>query len=125
VCQFLVGFLDPAARHRHRLSDSQLQINLPSFSLGSSSRGLTKTDRHQLQKDSYDNLYLAGYSHASWDRPVRAYTSSSDAFAAKLNSSGVLLWNTFLGGSGADFGFDLAALSSYEIYVVGKSSATW
>ncbi|MDD8027768.1 MAG: SBBP repeat-containing protein, partial [Acidobacteriota bacterium] len=57
--------------------------------------------------------------------PIRAYTSSYDAFAAKLDSGGNLAWNTFLGGSGFDLGFGIAVDGSSNVYVGGYSNATW
>ena len=57
--------------------------------------------------------------------PVRPYAGGFDAFAAKLNNSGALQWNTFLGGSGDDFGRDIAVDTSGNISVTGESSATW
>ncbi len=48
--------------------------------------------------DASDNVYVAGESSATWGSPVRAYTSDYDAFVAKLDNSGNLEWNTFLGG---------------------------
>jgi hypothetical protein len=75
--------------------------------------------------DSSGNIYVAGSSSASWGSPKRAYTSGTDTFVAKLNSSGNLLWNTFLGGSGDDGGGDIAVDSSGNIYVTGSSAATW
>jgi hypothetical protein len=75
--------------------------------------------------DGSGNVYLAGISDTTWGSPVRAYTGGSDAFAAKLNSSGVLQWNIFLGGSGGDYGSDIAVDGSGNAYVAGYSSATW
>ncbi len=75
--------------------------------------------------DGSGNVYVAGYSSATWGSPVRAYTSGYDAFAAKLGSSGGLTWNTFLGGSGSDFGNAIAMDGSGNVYVTGESDATW
>jgi hypothetical protein len=51
--------------------------------------------------DSSGNVYVAGHSNATWGSPVRAYSGSGyDVFVAKLDNSGNLVWNTFLGGSG-------------------------
>ena len=70
--------------------------------------------------------YLVGYSSASWGSPVRAFTASSgDAFAAKLNASGALVWNTFLGGTGSDSGYALTIDTSGSLEVAGISNATW
>ena len=78
-----------------------------------------------ISKDGYGNLYVTGSSNATWGIPKRAYTSGNDAYAAKLSSTLVLIWNTFLGGTGADYGEDIAALSTDAIYVTGYSAATW
>ncbi|MCC7336647.1 MAG: SBBP repeat-containing protein [Pirellulaceae bacterium] len=75
--------------------------------------------------DSSGNVYVTGQANASWGTPVRAYGSGVDAFAAKLNSSGALTWNTFLGAGGSDYGYGVAVDASGDVYVSGNSSATW
>jgi uncharacterized repeat protein (TIGR02543 family) len=75
--------------------------------------------------DGSGNVYVTGYSAASWGSPVRAYASSGDAFAAGLNSSGGLTWNTFLGGSGTDEGYGIVVDGNGNVYVTGASYASW
>ncbi|MBI2864709.1 MAG: SBBP repeat-containing protein, partial [Chloroflexi bacterium] len=75
--------------------------------------------------DGGGNVYVAGYSNATWGTPVGSYGSGYDAFAAKLSGSGSLTWNTFHGGSGDDFGKTIAMDGSGNVYVVGISTATW
>ncbi len=75
--------------------------------------------------DGSGNVYVAGTSNVSWGSPVGAYTSLEDAFAAKLGSSGGLTWNTFLGGSGGDYGNAIAVDGSGNVYMAGTSLATW
>ncbi len=75
-----------------------------------------------------DNLVLAGYSSAAWqgtNPPVRAYSAGTDIFAARLDGNGGLAWNTFLGGSGADYSWDVAVDGNGFIYVAGRSNAAW
>ena len=73
--------------------------------------------------DGSGNVYVAGYSSATWGSPVRAYTSPRyDAFAAKLTSAGALTWNTFLGGSGVDSGDAIAVDGSGNVYVAGTAA---
>jgi len=49
--------------------------------------------------DSSGNVYVGGYSDATWGSPKRDHDvgANNDAFAAKLDSAGSLVWNTFLG----------------------------
>ncbi len=75
--------------------------------------------------DSSGNVYLGGSSNATWGTPVRAYSAGFDAFAAKLNSSGTLLWNTFAGGAGDDYSNGIRLDGSGNVYLGGNSSATW
>jgi hypothetical protein len=50
--------------------------------------------------------------------------SSSDAFVAKLNSSGsALIYSTYLGGDGTEYGNDIAIDADGNAYVVGSTSA--
>ena len=91
--------------------------------------GGSGTDEAQaIAVDVSGNVYVAGYSSADWGDPERAYTSGDDAYAAKLNSSGSLSWNTFLGGSGGsgeDRGYGVAVDGSGNVYVIGHSNDTW
>ncbi len=83
--------------------------------------------------DDCGNVYVTGYSDSSWgdgegtagSNPVREYTSNGDAFVAKLNSSGELQWNTFLGGSSYDYGEAIDVDGDGNIYVAGYSQAAW
>jgi murein DD-endopeptidase MepM/ murein hydrolase activator NlpD len=68
-------------------------------------------------------VYLTGRSDTSWGSPVRPITGS-DAFIAAVNADGVLQWNTFLGGSGSDYGVGLLS-NMNSTYIVGSSDATW
>ena len=70
------------------------------------------------------NVVITGASDHTWGSPVRAYSSGFDAFVARLNSSGNLVWNTFLGGSDYDEAVGIQ-LASGNIYVVGSSAAKW
>ncbi|NCC26485.1 MAG: hypothetical protein EOM25_14995, partial [Deltaproteobacteria bacterium] len=77
--------------------------------------------------DGSGNVYVVGFSTASWQGaspPVRAFAGNSDAFVARLDSSGNLVWNTFLGGGTNDFGYAIVLDGSGNIYVTGESHAT-
>jgi hypothetical protein len=78
--------------------------------------------------DGSGSIYVGGASLGSWGTPVRTFTVSAgnaDAFVAKLDGSGTLLWNTFLGGAGSDGVMDLALDGSGSVYVGGYSNAAW
>ncbi len=75
--------------------------------------------------DLSGNVYVAGYSTTTWGLPIRAYSGTGDAFAARLDPTGKLIWNTFLGGNSFDFGFALAVDAVANVYVAGSSAATW
>ncbi len=89
--------------------------------LGSSSGELG----YAIAVDASANVYVAGESGGTWGSPVRAFSAGNDAFAAKLDSSGALQWNTFLGGGGGDTGYGIATDASSNVYVVGLSPTTW
>jgi hypothetical protein len=80
---------------------------------------------YAIAVDGSGNLLLAGESDTSWGSPVRGYSGSCDAMAVKLDSSGNLLWNTFLGGTGDDYGMGIAVHGSGNVYVWGDSDETW
>jgi hypothetical protein len=78
-----------------------------------------------LAVDEIGNSYVTGASYETWGAPLRAFVGTKDAFAAKLDSNGALLWNTFLGGDADDSGNAIAVDLIGNTYVVGFSSATW
>jgi hypothetical protein len=76
--------------------------------------------------DGGGNVYVAGNSSGPWGAPIRPYTpGANDAFAAKLDTNGNFIWNTFLGSSIDDYGWGIAADRSGNAYVTGYSYATW
>ena len=89
--------------------------------LGGSSTDYAKA----LALDGNGNAHVAGYSTGTWGNPVRGYSSSNDAFAAKLSGAGVLLWNTFLGGSGSEIGSGIAVDGANDVYVAGTGTKSW
>ena len=72
-----------------------------------------------------DSIYAAGSSVASWGAPLRAYSAWEDGFVVKLNGSGVLQWNTFLGGEWNDRSDGLALDTVGNLYVKGRSDSAW
>jgi hypothetical protein len=79
----------------------------------------------QIAVDPDGNIYVTGYSYGSWGNPIHPRTGSSDVFVAKLDNNGTLIWNTFLGGSDSDESSGIALDGNGNIYVLGKSCASW
>jgi hypothetical protein len=75
--------------------------------------------------DAAGNLYLTGATYETWASPIRGFSGIVDAFAAKIDSTGTLLWNTFLGSAADDSGNAVAVDGSGNVYVSGYSSAAW
>jgi len=75
--------------------------------------------------DAGGAAYLVGVSAAPWGSPVRAYTAGLDAFVAKVDPAGALIWNTFLGGTGQDMGIGIAVDAGGRLYVTGIAGASW
>ncbi|MEM7028059.1 MAG: SBBP repeat-containing protein [Chloroflexota bacterium] len=75
--------------------------------------------------DNSGNQYIVGLSTAAWGSPVRAYSSGWDVSVIKLDSSGTLMWHTFLGGTSNDEGNGIALDNSGNIYVTGTSFGPW
>ena len=74
-------------------------------------------------------IYIGGYTSSSnfpLMNPAQATAGGFyDAFVAKLSLSGAsLLYSTYLGGSGDDFGYGLAVDSSGSAYIAGWTSST-
>jgi LPXTG-site transpeptidase (sortase) family protein len=79
----------------------------------------------KLAVDGSGGTFVAGYSTATWENPLRGYTANEDAFVAKVNANGSFAWNTFLGGGSSDSasGIDIDGIGN--LYVTGSSSASW
>jgi hypothetical protein len=80
---------------------------------------------YSIALDESGNIYVAGWSEDTWGAPVNAYTGDKDVFVAKLNSSGVRQWHTFMGSSSADEGRSIDVDGDGNVYVAGWSEATW
>lgn len=75
--------------------------------------------------DSSGNIHVTGESSSTWGSPINAHSGGDDVFIACLDSSGNLLWNSFLGSSSEDSGNSIALDNSGNIYLIGESNATW
>ena len=78
-----------------------------------------------IASDRGGNVYVAGIADGSWGSPVRAYTARNDAFVAKLDKTGKIVWTTFLGGTGTDNVYGIAVDPAGSVCVAGTSNASW
>ena len=80
---------------------------------------------NSIAVDGYKNVYVAGTSYYSWGSPVNPHAGVDDAFAAKLDNSGAMVWNTFMGSGNHDYGNSIAVDGDGNIYLAGQSYSTW
>jgi uncharacterized repeat protein (TIGR01451 family) len=78
--------------------------------------------------DSTGNVYVTGATWSTNFPTANPLPSSGpgmeDAFAAKLNASGGIVWSTYLGGSDIDLGNAIAVDGSGDIYIVGSTRSS-
>jgi hypothetical protein len=75
--------------------------------------------------DATGNVYLTGGTVgdlplANAAQPI--YGGNGDAFVAKLDTTGALVFSTYLGGDASDYGTSIAVDGSGRVHVVGISS---
>jgi hypothetical protein len=87
--------------------------------------GISADESISVTHDAAGNIFIVGWSYASWGTPIRAWSGNIDVFVAKLSPNGSLQWNTFLGSSNHDMATDIALDKDNNIYVSGYSNATW
>lgn len=81
-----------------------------------------------IDVDREGNVYAVGftYSHsmiASGNAHQNVTGGSTDAFAVKFDSAGVLRWATYYGGTGPDIGTSVAADGAGGVYLVGYTGS--
>lgn len=89
--------------------------------------GGSEADRVEgMAVDIYGSAYLTGATAGAGFPTRDAWQThfgggASDAFATKLDPQGRLLYSTFLGGSGADSGHDIAVNELIHAYIAGST----
>ena len=77
--------------------------------------------------DAAGNCYASGYSSSptwvsgGWDT---TNNGSSDTYIVKLNADGIHLWSSFLGGTGSDMGYGIAAANNGICYISGTTTSS-
>jgi hypothetical protein len=87
--------------------------------------GVSHDGVSEIVMNANGDIYVGGTSYSTWGNPVLPYSGGSwNAFVAKLDPSGALTWNTFL-GAGRDEGQGIAIDRNDNVYIVGNSFHTW
>jgi photosystem II stability/assembly factor-like uncharacterized protein len=79
--------------------------------------------------DSAGAAYIAGQTNSpnfptTQDAFQKSSTGASDVFVIKLNPAGnALVYSTYIGGAGDDFGFGIAVDAAENAYVTGQTSS--
>ncbi|MEI9953447.1 MAG: SBBP repeat-containing protein [Pseudomonadota bacterium] len=82
-----------------------------------------------VASDAAGNSYIAGYTASNLFTLVAPFQAASggggsDAFIAKFDASGSVVYSTYLGGSGADVAYAVAADVAGNAYVTGVTFST-
>src|SRR5438445_218920 len=91
--------------------------------------GSISDDGYGIAVDAAGSAYVTGLA-GSTDFPTAsplqaAYGGGGDAFVSKLNAAGsTLLYSTYLGGSGYDYGYGIAVDAAGSAYVTGQTTST-
>jgi hypothetical protein len=88
---------------------------------GDSDRGF----RVDVRIDKDGNIYVLSTNITNWGEPIRELSGGFDVSVAKFDNSGILLWNTFLGGTGGDISSKVIIDENGFLYVSGYSETTW
>ena len=77
-----------------------------------------------IDVDAADNVYVVGYTSSSDFETATNLSGVFDAFVAKLNTAGDLVYATYFGGGGLDAASEIAVDSAGSAYIVGITDST-
>ncbi|MFX0013822.1 MAG: SBBP repeat-containing protein [Promethearchaeota archaeon] len=83
---------------------------------------------YSIAIDDFNNVCITGETWSSNFPVVGAYDNTkggnTDAFLTKINADGDgFVFSTYLGGSGLDYGYDIAVDSYNNMYITGKTTS--
>lgn len=90
--------------------------------------GLNEDYGNKVAVDFWGNAYITGYTNST-DLPVKIGPTLNnngdiDAFIAKINPNGILIYCGYIGGSYEDAGNDIAVDSRGNAYITGQTLST-
>lgn len=118
---FAVGEFDPTET---LIIDPKVTVDYSTYLGGSGEDRI-----NDIALDSEGNLLLTGYTYSS-DFPVfhgaqNSHGGTKDIFVSKLTSDGSdIIYSTFVGGSGADSGREIAVGIDDEAYIAGDTNSS-
>jgi len=91
--------------------------------------GLNGDVGYGIASDAHENVYITGVTNydssiATFGAYQTSFAGGSEAFLAKFNSAGSLLWGTYYGGDGFGEGQDVATDIFGNVYISGFTFAT-
>src|SRR5882724_7807822 len=124
---FDTTFNGPLDAFATKLDANGAALGYSTYLGGSGSGG---DEAHGVAVDGAGNAYVTGRTNSS-DFPTTAgafdttYNGGYDAFVTKLDASGAaLLYSSFLGGGGRDYGDGIALDGAGNAYVTGSTAST-
>ncbi len=91
--------------------------------------GSGNDEGYGIAVDAQGNAYITGYTKSTnfpTKNPLQAtFGGNQDAFVTKLNAAGdALLYSTYLGGGGDDYGYGIAVDAQGSAYITGNTTST-
>jgi murein DD-endopeptidase MepM/ murein hydrolase activator NlpD len=74
------------------------------------------------------DIYVVGNTEVSWGAPLRPHAGGGkdDIFVVKLNTNGVVQWNTFMGsGTNNDYAEAITVDDDGNVIILGRSYSNW
>ena len=96
------------------------------FLLSSYLGGSLNDSGYRIAVDGAGDAYVTGYTASSNFPSKNALqkNAGADAFVTKISSAGTILYSTCLGGSSAEYGYDIAVDASGSAFVMGYTNST-
>ena len=106
-------------------AEGSLAIYTTKFGTGTS---YSATNAQGIAVDGAGNAYVTGSTRSS-TFPTRnaiqpKLRGEEDAFVMKLDPSGLMVYSTYIGGSGLDYGYGIAVDSTGSAYVAGSTASS-
>lgn len=110
----------------HTYDAAVMQLDADGNTRWSTTFGTTEVETVEgAAVDASGAAWVVGSTYGAFPGSGRAADPGGDAFVARLDASGALLWTTQLGTEAADAASDVALGPAGDAYVVGRTSGTF